>query len=82
MIDMNVKFFSKELIGKTVENISGNTVGILDEIVLDAVGGRVKYLLIRPTGSIINKSAKVDEHGRLVVETGRIRLEGERIVIN
>ncbi len=65
-----------------MENISGNTVGVLDDIVLDTVGGRIKYLLIRPTGSIINKSAKVDEYGRLVVETGRIRLEGDKIVIN
>lgn len=78
----NMKFFSRQLVGRIVENISGNTIGVLDDIVLDTIGGRVKYLLINPTGSIINKSAKVDEHGRLVVETGRIRLEGDRIVIN
>ncbi len=79
---MNMKFFSKELMGRVVENISGGTVGILEDIVLDVVSGRIKYLLIRPTSSVISREAKVDEYGRLVVSTGRILLEGERIVIN
>jgi len=57
-------------------------VGILDDIVLDTVGGGVKYLLINPVGSAFNESVKMDKKGRLVVETERIRLEGERIVIN
>ncbi len=57
-------------------------MGILDDIVLDTVGGGVKYLLINPVGSAFNESVKMDKKGRLVVETERIRLEGERIVIN
>lgn len=78
----NTKFFSRELIGKTVENVTGNKVGILDDIVIDTVGGRVKYLLIKSANSVISGQAKVDEEGRLVVETGRIRLEDGKIVIN
>lgn len=78
----NTKFFSRELIGKTVENVSGNRVGILDDIVIDTVGGRVKYLLIKSANSVISGQAKVDEEGRLVVETNRIRLEDGKIVIN
>lgn len=78
----NTKFFSRELIGKTVENVTGNKVGILDDIVIDTVGGRVKYLLIKSANSVISGQAKVDEEGRLVVETSRIRLEDGRIVIN
>ncbi len=78
----NTKFFSRELIGKTVENVTGNKVGILDDIVIDTVGGRVKYLLIKSANSVISGQAKVDEEGRLVVETRRIRLEDGKIVIN
>lgn len=78
----NTKFFSRELIGKTVENVTGNKVGILDDIVIDTVGGRVKYLLIKSANSVISGQAKVDEEGRLVVETSRIRLEDGKIVIN
>lgn len=78
----NTKFFSRELIGKTVENVSGNRVGILDDIVIDTVGGRVKYLLIKSANSVISGQAKVDEEGRLVVEASRIRLEDGKIVIN
>lgn len=79
---MNVKFFSKELRGRVVEDISGGTIGILEDVVLDVVSGRIKYLLIRPTSQVINRKSKVDEYGRLVVSTGRILLEGERMVIN
>lgn len=78
----NTKFFSRELIGKTVENVTSNKVGILDDIVIDTVGGRVKYLLIKSANSVISGQAKVDEEGRLVVETSRIRLEDGKIVIN
>lgn len=81
-IMMNAKFYSRELIGCIVETIAGTPVGILDDIVIDTVGGRVKYLLIKPSGSVINGPAKVDEEGRLVVETNRIRLESKKIVIN
>ncbi len=79
---MNFKFYSRELIGCIVETIAGNPVGVLDDIVIDTVGGRIKYLLIKPAGAIINGPAKVDEKGRLVVETNRIRLENGKIVIN
>lgn len=79
---MEMRFFSKELLGRVVETLSGKTVGVLDDIVLDTVGGGVKYLLINPVGSVFNKSVKMDRKGRLVVETDRVRLEGERIIIN
>lgn len=78
----NIKFYSRELIGCVVETISGTSVGILDDIVIDTVGGRVKYLLIKPSDYVINGPAKVDEKGRLVVETNRIRLDNGKIVIN
>lgn len=78
----NTKFFSRELIGKTVETVTGSRVGILDDVVVDTVDGRVKYLLIKPTKSVISGQAKVDEEGRLVVETSRIRLENGKMVIN
>ncbi|HKM08883.1 MAG TPA: PRC-barrel domain-containing protein [Candidatus Methanomethylophilaceae archaeon] len=78
----NTKFFSRELIGKTVETVTGSRVGILDDVVVDTVDGRVKYLLIKPTESVISGQAKVDEEGRLVVETSRIRLENGKMVIN
>lgn len=77
-----VKFYSRELIGCVVETISGNPVGILDDLVIDTVGGRIKYLLIKPSNNVIKGADKVDEKGRLVVETNRIRLEKDRIIIN
>lgn len=78
----NTKFYSRELIGYVVETIAGNPVGILDDIVIDTLGGRIKYLLIKPSNNVIKGAAKVDEKGRLVVETNRIRIEKDKIIIN
>ncbi len=76
------KMFSRELIGKKVETVAGTEVGILDDIVIDTADGRIKYLLVRPAGAVIKGPAKVDDGGRLVVETDRIRVDREKIIIN
>ncbi len=79
---MSPKMFSRELIGLKVETIAGTEVGILDDIVIDTSGGRIKYLLVKPAGAVIKGPAKVDAEGRLVVETDRIRVDRDKIIIN
>ena len=78
----NTKFFSREIVGLAVETVAGTPVGILDDIVIDTENGRIKYLLVRPAGAVINGPAKVDENGRLVFKTDRLRIEGGKVVIN
>ena len=74
--------FGAELLGKEVVTIKGRTVGVLEDIVIDTDDGLIKYLLVSAKGKITGEPHKVDENGRLVVETDRIRVEGNRLVIN
>lgn len=78
----NTKFFLRELIGLKVETVGGTTVGVLDDIVIDTDSGRIKYLLVKPAGAVISGPAKVDERGRLVVETDRLRVDSRTVIIN
>lgn len=79
---VSTKFFSREIVGLTVETVAGTAVGILDDIVIDTENGRIKYLLVKPAGAVINGPARVDEAGRLVVETDRLRIDGGKVIIN
>ena len=79
---MENKMFSKELIGKEVETINGRSVGKLEDIVIDTDDGSIKYLLISAAGNVVGGAHKVDEKGRIVVETDRIRVDGNKLVIN
>ncbi|MDR2699118.1 MAG: PRC-barrel domain-containing protein [Candidatus Methanoplasma sp.] len=79
---MENKLFSKELIGKEVETITGRSVGTLQDIVVDTDDGSIKYLLISAAGNVIGGPHKVDDMGRVVVETDRIRVDGNRLIIN
>ncbi len=79
---MESKVFSKELIGKEVETITGRSVGKLEDIVIDTDDGSIKYLLVSAAGNVIGGPHKLDEKGRMVVETDRIRVDGDRLVIN
>lgn len=74
--------FTKELIGLEVETITGRLVGVLDDIVIDTADGSVKYLLVSTSGAIMGDAHKVDEKGRIVIETSRIRVDNGKIVIN
>jgi sporulation protein YlmC with PRC-barrel domain len=79
---MKNRMFSRELIGKDVETITGRTVGKLDDIVIDTDDGSIKYLLVSASGNVMGGPHKVDEEGRFVVETDRIRVDGDRLIIN
>lgn len=79
---MENKMFSKELLGKEVETITGRTVGVLEDMVIDTDDGSIKYLLVAAAGNVIGGPHKVDEEGRIVVETDRIRIDGNRLIIN
>jgi sporulation protein YlmC with PRC-barrel domain len=79
---MESKMFSKELIGKDVETITGRSVGVLEDIVIDTDDGSIKYLLITAAGNVVGGPHKVDENGRIVVETDRIRISGNKLIIN
>jgi sporulation protein YlmC with PRC-barrel domain len=79
---MENRMFSKELIGKEVETVAGKAVGTLEDIVIDTDNGSIKYLLISAGGNVIGGSHKVDEKGRIVVETDRIRIDGKKMIIN
>ena len=79
---MNSTAFVTELLGKEVITISGRTVGVLEDIVIDTEDGLIKYLLVSAKGKITGEPHKVDENGRLVVETDRIRIDGNRLIIN
>ncbi len=74
--------FSKELIGKEVETITGRSVGVLEDMVVDTEDGSLKYLLISTSGKVLNDAHRIDENGRIVVETNRIRIDGDRLIIN
>jgi Uncharacterized conserved protein len=79
---MTGKLFFKELVGKEVETITGKRVGVLEDIVIDTDDGSITYLIISTMGNVIGSPHKIDEKGRAVVETGRIRIEGEKLIIN
>lgn len=79
---MEDRMFSRELIGKKVETITGHSLGTLEDIVIDTDHGSIKYLLVSTSGQVIGGPHKVDEEGRIVVETDRIRVEGDKLVIN
>jgi len=76
------RMFSRELIGKEVESITGRSVGTLEDIVIDTDDGSIRYLLVSASGNVIGGPHKVDEDGRIVVETDRIRVDGNRLIIN
>jgi len=76
------RIFSREILGKEVETITGRTVGILEDIVIDTDDGSIRYLLISASGNVLGGEHKVDDKGRIVVETDRIRFDGKKIIIN
>jgi len=76
------RIFSKEILGKEVETITGRTIGVLEDIVIDTDDGSIKYLLISASGNVLGEEHKVDDNGRIVVETDRIRFDGNKIIIN
>jgi len=80
--DMTGKLFFKEFAGKEVETITGKKVGILEDVVIDTDDGSIRYLIISTAGNVIGFPHKIDEKGRAVVETDRIRIEDGRIIIN
>ena len=79
---MTGKLFFKELAGKEVETITGKKVGILEDLVVDTDDGSIRYLIISTAGNVIGFPHKIDENGRAVVETDRIRIEDGRMIIN
>jgi sporulation protein YlmC with PRC-barrel domain len=79
---MESRIFSKEMLGKEVETITGRTVGVLEDMVIDTDDGSIKYLLISSSGNVMGAEHKVDDKGRIVVETDRIRFDGNKLVIN
>jgi len=79
---MEDRIFSRELIGKNVETITGKVVGVLEDLVIDTEDGSVRYLLISAAGNVLGEAHKVDDKGRVVVETDRIRIKENKIVIN
>jgi len=79
---MTGKLFFKEFVGKEVETITGKKVGILEDIVVNTDDGSIVYLIVSTAGNVIGSPHKIDEKGRAVVETDRIRIEGERVIIN
>jgi len=74
--------FSTEILGKEVETIAGRSVGTIDDIVIDTNDGSIKYILISARGNVMGGPHKVDEDGRMVVETNRIRIDGNKLIIN
>jgi len=82
MITMKDKMFGAEILGKEVETISGRQVGILEDIVIDTDDGSIKYILISAAGNAVGGPHKVDENGKMVVETDRVRFDGSKVIIN
>lgn len=76
------RMFTRELLGKDVETVTGRRVGVLEDLVIDCNSGSLKYLIVSTDNTIISMTQKVDEFGRLVVATDCIRVDGDRIVIN
>jgi len=74
--------FSMEILGKEVETITGRSVGTIEDIVIDTNDGTIKYIVISAGGNVTGGPHKVDENGKIVVETDRIRVEGSRLIIN
>ncbi|MDR1954435.1 MAG: PRC-barrel domain-containing protein [Candidatus Methanoplasma sp.] len=79
---MEGRMFSRDLIGKEVETITGRSVGTLEDLVIDTDDGSIRYLLISTAENVVGGSHKVDDKGRIVVETDRIRVDGNRLIIN
>ncbi len=79
---MDGRFFVKELVGMDVVTVNGRTIGVLSDVVIDTDDGRIAYILVKSEGNVLTTAHKVDEEGRLVVETQRIRVDGDKIVIN
>jgi sporulation protein YlmC with PRC-barrel domain len=79
---MDGRIFSRELLGKDVETINGLLIGTLEDIVIDTEDGSIRYLLISTGGSVMGEAHKVDDKGRAVVETDRIRVSGDKLIIN
>ncbi|MDR3282362.1 MAG: PRC-barrel domain-containing protein [Candidatus Methanoplasma sp.] len=79
---MGDKMFTRELIGMEVATVSGRQIGILEDLVIDTVGGSLRYLLVAASGNVFDAPRKVDDKGRMVIETDRMRIEDGRIIIN
>jgi len=79
---MDKGIFSKEIFGKEVETIAGRAVGTVEDIVIDTDDGSIRYILIAAKGNVMSGPHKVDEYGRMVVETNRIRIDGNKLIIN
>ncbi|MCL2148595.1 MAG: PRC-barrel domain-containing protein [Methanomassiliicoccaceae archaeon] len=79
---MGDRAFSREILGRDVETATGRAVGVLEDIVIDTGDGSIKYLIVATAGNVTEGPHRVDERGRAVVETDRIRLKGDKIVIN
>jgi len=79
---MENRIFSREILGKEVETITGRTVGTLEDMVIDTDDGSIRYLLISASGKVVGGEHKVDDKGRIVVETDRIRFDGNKLIIN
>ena len=79
---METRLFSTEIVGKDVETIAGRPVGTVQDIVVNTDDGSIKYILISAGGTVTSGPHKVDENGRIVVETDRIRISGNKLIIN
>ncbi|MCL2509903.1 MAG: PRC-barrel domain-containing protein [Methanomassiliicoccaceae archaeon] len=79
---MEKRIFSREIFGKEVETITGRAVGTVEDIVIDTDDGSIRYILISAKGNVMGGPHKVDDYGRMVVETNRIRIEGNKLIIN
>lgn len=62
--------------------MNGRPIGLLSDIVIDTNDGRIAYILIESQGNVLTTAHRVDAEGRLVVETQRLRVDGDKIVIN
>jgi len=79
---MEKRIFSSEIFGKEVETITGRPVGVVEDIVIDTDDGSIRYILISAKGNVMSGPHKVDDYGRMVVETNRIRIDGNKLIIN
>jgi len=79
---MESRIFSTEILGREVETIAGRSVGTIEDVVIDTESGAIKYILLSAGGNVMGGPHKVDEDGRMVVETNRIRVDGDKLIIN
>ena len=70
-----------EIIGKTLMNNGGYTIGIIDDIVLDSQTGEIKFFLVNFTSSI-RMSQKTDSRGRGVITFSSMEVFGKNVIIS